>query len=161
MHWFIADQNESIIVEQTIDGLNVYDGGVMTNNPPYPLQLENYDDEKPYIGCCAYKDEKWFSRGMETDNLKGGYTSEERFIRLSYLKEKLESNNHSNEVSEIFHLLSSVEQIYGVTSVGNEFEYTIYSIIYDMNNKMVWVKTYDKLCPINFTLHDDSERIKL
>lgn len=163
LHWFIADVDEAIIVEQTKDGLRWYDAetNVMTNNPPYPLQLDYYKEEKEYIGVCAYKDRKWFTRGMDTDNLSGGYTSEERFIRASYLLNRLgECESPFDDVTETFHLLSSVEQVYGATPVGDKFEYTIYSVVYDMDNLTMWVKAYDKICPSNYMMKG-SERISL
>lgn len=166
LHWFIADVDEAIIIEQTVDGLNVYDAetNVMTNNPPYPLQLDYYKEEKEYIGVCAYKDKEWFTRGMDTDNLSGGYTSEERFIRASYLLEQSEKaikDISHNTINETFHLLSSVEQVYGATPVGDKYEYTIYSAVYNLGTKSLWVKTYDKICPVNFSLNDELERVPL
>ena len=85
---------------------------------------------------------------METYGLRGDYTSLSRFNRLSYLKDKLEASNNGytfNDVSQSFHLLSSVEQMYGATPVNDKFEYTIYSIVYDMENKYVYLKKYDEL----------------
>ena len=161
LHWFIADEKESIIVEQTTDGLNIYGGEVMTNNPPYPFQLRQNRNNLGFIGSAYNKDKKYFTRGIETKELCGGYTSSERFTRVSYLKDKLEKNNISNNISETFHLLSSVEQCYGATPVQNKFEYTIYSVVYDMKNKRIWIKTYDKLCPTNYFITNDLERISL
>ena len=50
----------------------------------------------------------------------------------------------------MFHLLSSVEQIYGNTFVFEEgnpddikFEYTIYSVVYDMNDFSMHVRYYN------------------
>ena len=148
MHWLVCDKDDCIIIEQTKDGLNWYPAqtDALTNNPPYPFQLANYNDEKDYIGCGTYPDKIWSTRGMETDNLKGGYTSEERFIRVSYLKEKLEQSNYSaNDIAQTFHLLGSVEQIYGATPVNDGFEYTIYSIAYDMDDVCAYIKTYNNL----------------
>ena len=52
LHWMISDKNESITVEQTKAGLNVYDNpvGIMTNNPEFPFQmftLNNYRRVSP------------------------------------------------------------------------------------------------------------------
>ncbi|MGN0177609.1 MAG: linear amide C-N hydrolase [Methanobrevibacter sp.] len=146
LHWFIADEEESIIVEQTKDGLKMYNGDVMTNNPIYPTQLKLSQDELTNVGVNDRYSIDYNSRGMETINLKGDYTSMGRFQRLSYLKKQIElSNNSFKEINEAFHLLSSVEQIYGVTPVNNKYEYTIYSVVYDMNNKTVHLKNYDNL----------------
>lgn len=160
LHWHIADKDNSIIVEQTIDGLKVYDGEVLTNNPPYPNQLNNCHLTNQMIGFNMF--ETYNSRGKETDGLSGGYSSYERFCRVSYLKEELEKTTDKfNQISETFHLLQSVEQMYGATPVKDKFEYTIYSIVYDMNRKSVWVKTYDKLCPTNFTIGRELERVDI
>ena len=165
LHWFVADKDEAIIVEQTENGINWYDAetGVMTNNPPYPMQLANYNTEKEYVGCCvAYNSKEWFTRGMETDNLQGGYTSEERFIRLSYLKEKLEqSESPYDDFIETFHLLSSVEQLYGATPVGGKYEHTLYSVVYDMHDLKMMVKRYDTVRPFNCAMSTVTGRIPL
>lgn len=161
LHWHIADENDSIIVEQTIDGLKVYDGEVLTNNPPYPLQLREDMENRQFIGDVCEKHKEYFTRGTETEMLDGGYTSSERFTRVSYLKEQLEKvTDKFNQISETFHLLQSVEQCYGATPVKDKFEYTIYSIVYDMKNKRVWIKTYDKLCPVNFIIKGN-ERVDI
>jgi choloylglycine hydrolase len=100
---------------------------------------------------------------METDNLKGGYTSEERFIRASYLKEKLESASQDdfNLIAQSLHLLSSVEQIYGATPVDDKFEYTIYSVVYDMNELTAAIKTYNDYEVSTYALHQNSKQNEL
>ena len=42
LHWIIADKDSCIVVESMKDGLHVYDNpvGVLTNNPPFPSQME-------------------------------------------------------------------------------------------------------------------------
>lgn len=145
LHWFIADKDESIIVEQTSDGLDWYESDVMTNNPPYPRQIGEYKLFKPSIGrlFVDFRNDK-YTRGLNTVNLAGDYTSMGRFERLSWLKEQLlESDTPFSDEDEAFHLLSSVEQVYGATPVDDRFEYTIYSIVYDMENISVTVKSYD------------------
>ena len=37
-----------------------------------------------------------------------------------------------------------MEQIYGATPVKDKYEYTIYSIVYDMDYKDVYLKFYDE-----------------
>lgn len=147
LHWFICDDSESLVVESVTEGLKVYDArDVMTNNPQYPSQLKLCEDRLKSIGQYPPGIEEYHTRGRKTYGLAGDYTSNGRFSRLSYLKEKLtESNNSFDNVAQSFHLLSSVEQIYGLTDVGDKFEYTIYSIVYDMDNLTVYLKMYDDL----------------
>ena len=145
LHWLVCDKDNCIIIEQTKDGLDWYDAEteVLTNNPVYPKQLAMYIANKGLIGKF---DSLSDTRGNETNGLNGSYTSSGRFQRVSYLKEKLESSdNDFNNVSQAFHLLSSIEQIYGATPVNDKFEYTIYSIVYDMEHLCVYIKTYDDL----------------
>ena len=146
MHWMICDKDRTIVVESTQDGLHVYKAktGVLTNNPPYPNQLELAKDSLKMVGV---KDDhsEYNSRGKETCGLSGDYTSFTRFAKLSYIKEQLEkSKNSFDDVNQTFHLLSSVEQIYGLTHVEDRFEYTIYSVVYDMENLKVYYKIYDE-----------------
>ena len=46
LHWMIADRTGCITLESTADGLHVYDNpaGVLTNNPPFPLQMFNLNN---------------------------------------------------------------------------------------------------------------------
>ena len=151
LHWFVADKKESIIVEQTKRGLSIYNGEVMTNNPPYEDIILSVPLYNKHVGIYKginplVKFEKYSSRGIETINLNGDYTSLGRNCRLSYLKEKLEkSKTIFDDISQSFHLLSSIEQIYGVTQVKDRFEYTIYSIVYDMRYKKIYLKMYNDL----------------
>ena len=120
----------------------------MTNNPPYPKQKDRYDYFKHFIGDppILYTQEMQ-TRGVETYGLNGDYTSMGRFSRLTYLKEKVESNENGEfiNINQAFHLLSSVEQLYGVAPVKDNYEYTIYSIVYDMNNKKIYLRFYNDL----------------
>lgn len=146
LHWFIADSKESIVVEQTKEGLRYYAADVMTNNPPYYMQKVVSEADFEKIGKCRFYLSEFETRGKETYNLKGDYTSEGRFSRLSWLKQQLEKSNESfNTISQAFHLCSSVEQIFGVTNVNGKFEYTIYTVIYDMENKTIYLKGYNDL----------------
>lgn len=153
LHWFVADKDESIIVEQTNEGLNWYDGDVMTNNPPYWLQKNWRAVEKWDIGKKRKDILEYNTRGKNTYNLKGDYTSMGRFQRLSWLKKQLEESDCSfDDVSQGFHLLSSVEQIYGATPVEDKFEYTIYSIVYDMERMKVFLRRYDDVYGMEWDL---------
>lgn len=128
LHWFVCDKEQSIVIESTKDGLNIYDNpfDVMTNNPPFDEIL------------------KYKSRGTATKGLNGDYTSQGRFDRLCYLKDCcIDKELPCNDVQQTFHLLSGVEQSYGATPVGNKYEYTMYSVVYNMENLSMYVKSYD------------------
>ena len=147
LHWLVCDEKESIIIEQTEDCLNHYCGSIMTNNPPYPKQLELSKKCLKRVGEKYSLPQEYDSRGSETYGLAGDYTSFGRFSKLFYLKEKLEENytDEFDDVAQTFHLLSSIEQVYGLTPVGDKFEYTIYSVVYDMAEKKVYLRFYNEL----------------
>ena len=133
------------VLEQTKDGLKYYTGEVMTNNPPFISQWRECQEENEYIGCDIQYNNYFKSRGMNTIGLNGDYTSMGRFQRVVWLKNKLEeTDNDFNNVSQGFHLLASVEQLYGATPVKGRFEYTIYSVVYDMENMNCYLKRYDE-----------------
>lgn len=165
LHWFVCDKENSIIIEQTKEGLIWHYGDVMTNNPPYTAQQKLYKECVKQIGTGHVKDSIYYTRGIETSYLPGSYTSEDRFIRLSWLKNKMEECSVESKtfiyspnlnVSNSFHLLSSVEQIYSATPVKDKFEYTIYSVVYDMIDLKIYIKLYPdytiKIKSLNFLL---------
>lgn len=168
LHWFVCDQQDSIIIEFTESGLGVYDGEIMTNNPPYPKQRElcklfhqSIDDDKVY-NIQALNNGIYRTRGANTYGLQGDYTSMGRFIRTSYLKKQLERvKDKFTAEEETFHLLSSAEQIYGVTEVQDKFEYTIYSVVYNMNKKTMMIKKYNDMFVKNFKVDDVNDRYDL
>ena len=150
LHWFACDEHDSIIIEQTKDGLNWYDGEAMTNNPPYPKQLKAGSAARDSMGNCPPLSQEYDTRGTETFGLLGDYTSEGRFARLTYLKNKMElSDNPFDDEVSAKHLLRSIEQVYGATPVEQKYEYTIYSVVYNMENLTMQIEYYDKNHPIN------------
>lgn len=148
LHWFVCDKDKAIVIEQTVDGLQIHQAitGVLTNNPPYQKQIDAYHFSSSLVGDVSPSlcNDEWYSRGRETDGLAGGYASDERFERVSFLKSKLESaNNNFDDVGQTFHLLTAAEQMYGITVVDDKFEYTIYSVVYNMDDKMVYLQDYN------------------
>ena len=150
LHWFICDKNNSITVEQTQkDGLQIYTNttDTLTNNPPFPKQmnfLKYFNGE--IIGETINKilPSNSQSRGTQTYGLCGGLTSMERFARINYYKKQLNSTNDKfDNITETFHLLGTVEQPYGATPVQDKYEYTIYSVVYDIQNFKLYFKKYD------------------
>ena len=148
LHWMIIDKEKSIVVEATKDGLDVYDNPyeVLTNNPPFNMMMDEITFELTHtIGVHSDFDAvEWESRGTETVGLMGDTTSVGRFERVAYLKEKAKTTEGISPLTQVIHLLGSVEQLYGATRVGAKYEYTIYSAIYDMIENKVMIKTYDR-----------------
>lgn len=67
----IADKNDCIVVEAMEDGLHVYDNpvGVLTNNPPFPLQLFALNN---YAGASRRQPENTFAGTLKLDAYSRG-----------------------------------------------------------------------------------------
>jgi choloylglycine hydrolase len=110
LHWMISCREESLVVESMTDGLHVYENpvGVMTNNPPFPVQLWNLENAKV---------------------LTGDLDSPSRFVRAAHvLKNSVSGPSEAECVGQFFHILTSVEQQRGchITESG-KYEITVYS----------------------------------
>ena len=66
-----ADKNDCIVVEAMEDGLHVYDNpvGVLTNNPPFPLQLFALNN---YAGASRRQPENTFAGTLKLDAYSRG-----------------------------------------------------------------------------------------
>lgn len=93
LHWHIAhkDREQSLVVESTERGLEIYDNpaGVLTNDPPFPGQLTA---AAPYLWLTPQRvGGAVETRPARTDHgealsLPGDYTSTSRFVRAAYLR---------------------------------------------------------------------------
>lgn len=161
LHWLVADNSgESLVVEQTCDGLDVYENpvGVLTNNPVFAMQmsnLENYSNVSPRQVPAAHDGQ--YSRGTGSIGLPGDLTSMGRFARAVWMKNNSKTiNGDYNEcISQFFHILASVEQIYGCTQLDeDEYEYTIYTDCYDLRECILYYKDYYEFAPAKYRMHD-------
>lgn len=136
LHWMIADREESIVVEQGKDGLQVYENpvGILTNNPPFPLQmfqLNNYmqlSTETPKNNFSKKLPLHGYSYGMGAMGLPGDFSSMSRFVRGAFVKLHVvtgqedtddqkdlqkTAEKHMDEeegISEFFHIMDTVAQ---------------------------------------------------
>ena len=153
LHWLISDTKDAITVEQTKDGLKIYDNpvGVLTNNPTFDKQLfelnnyQNLSTKNPKNTFSEKLDLKTYSRGMGAIGLPGDLSSMSRFIRASFVKMNSKSNDSELEsVSQFFHILNSVEQPRGCCELENEkYEITIYTSCCNLNKGIYYYTTYD------------------
>ena len=127
LHWLIADRNEAITVESTATGLHVYDNpaGVLTNNPPFDLQMFHLNDymqlsprqpENRFSDALALRT---YSRGMGALGLPGDLSSASRFVRAAFVRAHSASGeDETASVSQFFHILGAVEQPRGCCEVA-------------------------------------------
>ena len=73
LHWMISGREGSIVVESMKDGLHIHDNpvGVMTNNPPFPLQMFQLNN---YMGLSVDEPGNHFSPGH------GGFGASRRSV---------------------------------------------------------------------------------
>lgn len=153
LHWMIADKNEAIVLESVEEGVLVYDNpaGVLTNNPPFPLQLFQLQyymglSEKPPKNTFSEKlPLSCYSHGMGTIGLPGDLTSTSRFVRATFVKEhSLAGDSESESISQFFHILGSVAQRRGCVEVRKgEYEITVYSSCCNTDKGIYYYTTYE------------------
>ncbi len=94
LHWIICDKSGSLTLESTKGGLKIYENpfGILANNPPFDYHLINTNK------FMLFK-----------EALPGDFSSEARFVRGAYLKEKASPKKGEEEsVSQFFRMLSLV-----------------------------------------------------
>ena len=154
LHWLIADKTGSIVVESTADGLHIYDDpvGVLTNNPPFPQQLfalNNYRALSPRTPASTFAeglDLTAYSRGLGGLGLPGDLSSQSRFVRAAFVRNNARSaEDETSSVSQLFHILGSVEQQKGCCEVApGKYEYTIYTSCCNADKGIYYYTTYDQ-----------------
>lgn len=153
LHWIISDKTGSITVESVKEGLLIYDNpaGVLTNNPPFPLQMFNLNN---YMSLSPQPPENTFSeklelsvysRGMGALGLPGDLSSASRFVRAAFTRlNSFSEENEQSSVSQFFHILSSVYQTRGsVRTEENLPEITLYSSCTNTDKGIYYYTTYD------------------
>lgn len=113
LHWIISDKSGSLTLESTREGLKIYENsrGVLANNPTFDRQDKNAEDF------------------MKSDKpLPGDFSSEARFIRAAYLREKSSPKKSEEEgVSHFFRMLSLVSVPEGCVQKNGRPHFTRYS----------------------------------
>ena len=153
LHWIISDKSGSITLESVSDGIFVYDNpvGVLTNNPPFPIQLFNLNN---YRGLSVDNPENRFSerlelnaysRGMGAIGLPGDLSSASRFVRVAFTKmNSLSADDEKSSVSQFFHILGSVDQQRGCCRLADgKYEISIYTSCCNADKGIYYYKTYD------------------
>ena len=152
LHWIIADKQQTIVVESTAEGVQVYDdpAGVLTNNPPFPAQMFRLNDfmhlsPKQPRNCFSDKLKlSHYSRGMGALGLPGDLSSQSRFVRAAYvLANSVSGGGEAENVSQFFHILGAVDQQRGCCEVAEgEYEITIYTSCCNADKGIYYYTTY-------------------
>lgn len=158
LHFIIYDTNdESIVLEQTIDGLKVFDNklGILSNNPTFDWHLQNLAfyqnlgiDQKRQVNWLK-QDISPFGEGFASFGLPGDWTPPSRFVRTAFLKYTSPTNlEYENSISQFFHILDNVAMVKGSIKTGTDSnnlndDITLYSSCININDGIYYYKTYN------------------
>lgn len=152
LHWHIADQNNSIVLEVTNQGLILHDNpvGVLTNNPTFDFQLTNLSQ---YMNLITSYPKNCFSnlqgispfgQGLGSFGLPGDYSPASRFVRAAYLSlNSICSKDDPSSIAQFFHLLDAVSVVRGsVLSQEDACDMTTYTCCINASRTTYYYKTY-------------------
>ncbi len=153
LHWIISDRDASVTVESVEAGIRIYENpvGILTNNPPFDMQmfaLNNYMNvsaKPPENKFSKVLNLKEYSRGMGALGLPGDLSSQSRFVRAAFVKMNTVSGDSEQEsVSQLFHILHSVDQQRGCCDLGNgQYEITIYTSCCNADKGIYYYTAYN------------------
>ncbi len=168
LHWVIGDNKKSLTVESVGEGLKIYENtvGVLTNNPPFSMQVENLEKYRKLFKARLYKNDGAisYSLGLDAVGLPGDYSSQSRFVKAAFVKDRTQNNLKEDfAVNDFFHILSSVAMPKGcVFTPSGECEYTRYSSCCDGARGDYYYTTYDNCEKVKVSLWDyDLESINI
>ena len=173
LHWIVADKNgKSIVIEKTKEGLKVYENpiGVLTNSPTFDWHLTNLNE---YMKTTPIQPEpiKWGEKelkplgvGLGTNGLPGGLSGVDRFVRIAYLKSKLqETEDLMTGISQFFHMLNNVAMPRGAVISDGLDDITIYTSCMCQQKGIYYYTTYNNngISAIDMNKEDlDAKEIK-
>lgn len=137
LHWMLADETGSAVVEPLADGLSVKRDpyNVLTNDPPFSYHATNLNfylnltPEMPENRFCAAYDLKALGKGTGAFGLPGDCSSPSRFVRIAFNSgNSVCAQTEEAELAQFFHLLDSVASVRGdVRTDDGKYFYTRYS----------------------------------
>lgn len=137
LHWLMADKDSCIVVEQTKDGLKVYDNPlyVLTNAPEYPSQYYNFCNylnltgKYPVNRIAPNEKVDIYSTAMGSFGIPGGLDSASRFVRVGFtLANARAENTDEGTLTQYFHNMQSVAQSDGTNQTSDGlYEITQYT----------------------------------
>ena len=164
LHFIIGDGKESIVVEYTASGMEIFDNKVdiLTNQPGYGWHEENL---RNYMNLFPQmpKEVKWrkaemkaFGSGSLMRGLPGDYYSPSRFVRVAYLNTHYPVKSTEEEnVSRLFHTLTGVAMIDGAAEMGDGSpEITVYTGGYSAAAKTYYYSTYEDPAIVSVKMAD-------
>lgn len=153
LHYTLHDATGASIVIEPIDGaLKVYDNplGVMTNSPSFDWHLTNLGN---YVKLSATNAAPLqiggetippLGQGSGLLGIPGDPTPPSRFVRaLGYTLSAAKQPDGPESVRLAEHILNNFDIPKGWVRDGEQLEYTQWSSVADLTNRVYYVKTYD------------------
>lgn len=162
LHWFMADRERSVVIEQTETGLQIFENpvGVLTNEPPFPFHMTNLQNylyvtsEEAVSRFAPTLPLKAYSRGMGGLGLPGDLSSASRFVKAAFTRlNSVSEDNESASISQVFHILGSVAQQQGCVKIGKLYEKTIYTSCCNTTKGIYYYTTYENSQITGVKLH--------
>lgn len=164
LHWFVADKDQSIVIEQTAEGLKIYDDGfdVLTNQPDFQFHCNNM---RNYI----HLDGDWTPErtmrnahltalgvGPSVMGLPGDPSAISRFVRVALLNASYpDQDDDADNITRLFKTLNAVSMVKGYCrQESGDFEYTIYTGGFDSATGTYHYTTYDDPAYHTFSFAD-------
>lgn len=152
LHWMLSDKHQSITIEQTKNGLQLYSNpvDVLTNEPPFPYQMTNLANyrnlsvNQPDNNICPTVPLPLYSQGMGAMGLPGDVSSASRFVRAVFTNQNAKKqDDEAAAIGQFFHILNTVNQTEGCVAVNDKLEKTVYTSCADQDNGIYYYTTYE------------------
>ncbi len=150
LHFYICDKEDAIVIETTENGMHVYPAKykTMTNNPPYPAHVKEADEIMAKISNSYKKANSPTEEcvGLSGLGLPGDYSSKSRFKLAAFLAKYQTETSVVGEIMNGMRILDQVSMVKGcVKCEDGSYDYTVYSVVYDLNNFSMYYKLYDSV----------------
>ena len=152
LHWMIADSESTMVLEAVESGIKIYDTniGVLTNEPPFPIQLAKLNDYMCLSNNAAKNNFSKeiqlneYSRGMGAIGLPGDLSSSSRFVRAAFFKlNSVCEKDENTSISQFFHILDTVSQpLGGCITENGKYETTVYNSCCNADKGIYYYTTY-------------------
>lgn len=148
LHWMVSDGESSLVIEQTAEGLRLYDDplGVLTNSPPFPQQLLHLSDfmhltvDPPQNRLAPAAELPRYSRGLGAVGLPGDWSSRSRFVRSAFVRRHMEGEG----LGAFFRLMDTVAVPRGAVRLEDgSFVTTRYTSCCDLRRGVYAYTTYE------------------
>jgi choloylglycine hydrolase len=146
LHWIFADKSSSVTVEQSEQGLKIYENpyGVLSNSPDFASQIYNLERYLHIIEADR-RIAELHSRGLDGFGIPGDFSSGSRFVRAVFAKSRtLPEQEKCAAISRFLHLFDSLSQPNGITRADDgKSVRTVYTSAIDTHSLEYCFTTYE------------------